>query len=532
MVSWKRIFRNNNKAAKYLKKYYGSNYNRMEEKRKEILKLLNLHEKKFGNEQIIIMRTPGRINLMGRHVDHQGGHVNLIAIDKEIFLSSSKRRDEKILAHDIDDNLFSSIYLDFSCLVGKLDETWYDFIKNNDKMNLLRSRGGHWENYFKGVYFRLKFLDQNRPLRGANFCVNGNIPIAAGLSSSSALTIGILESLVWWNELSLTDDQVIQLASEAEWFTGTRGGMGDHVAIKKCKKHTVSHVKFYNTKILDHCPFPEEIELLLVNSLVPADKSGTKRDKFNEKILAYEVGFNLLKKECPSLKNKLNYLRDINSENLLLSEAEILKLLLKIPEKIQFDEIEVFLPDKWQEITSKHDFKHRPKTLSLRKVMAFGFAECERSKHFFHLLKIKNFEEMGKLMYISHDGDRVVNFKSFRARPSPHDTKLTNQTLQRLITLLLTSPSFKLQYMSGGYECSIPEIDFIVDLSKKIRGVKGAQLIGGGMGGCALLLVEKGYSKKIKQIILKKYQKYFKKKCSIFKITPVEGCSILPETTD
>ncbi|MHA1689884.1 MAG: galactokinase [Promethearchaeota archaeon] len=528
-TSWQRIFRNKNEAVKYLEKYYGKNYDQMKEKRRELLKLLKFHEKKFGEEEIILIRCPGRINLMGRHVDHQGGHANLIAIDKEIFLSSSKRTDQKIIAHDVKHHLFPSILLDFSTIGVELNEQWLDFIKNNDKMRLLRSREGHWENYFKGVYFRLKFLDLTHHLQGANFCVNGTIPIAAGISSSSALTIGILETLAWWNELNFTDEQIIQLAAEAEWFTGTRGGMGDHVAIKKCKKQAVSHVKFFNTEILEHVPFPEEIELLLVNSHVIADKSGTKRDKFNENVLAYEIGFNLLKNNVPSLKDKLIFLRDINSENLGLSEVDILKLLLKIPEKIRFDEIKTLLPNTWQEIKSKHQFTMQPEILPIRKVLAFGISECERSKQFLHLLKTRNFKEMGKLMSISHDGDRVVNFNPSK-KPKPYDAELTDQKLYGLINLFSTSPSFKLQYLSGGYGCSIPEIDFIIDISCQIPEVFGAQLIGGGMGGCAVLMIKKGYSKKIKRTILKHYQKYFKKKCSILKITSVEGSSILPET--
>ncbi|MFX1340947.1 MAG: hypothetical protein ACFFDK_20220, partial [Promethearchaeota archaeon] len=80
--------------------------------------------------------------------------------------------------------------------------------------------------------------------------------------------------------------------------------------------------------------------------------------------------------------------------------------------------------------------------------------------------------------------------------------------------------------ISGGYGCSIPEIDFIIDLSQNLEGVLGAQLSGAGMGGSAMLLVEREYSEKIKSQLYKKYEKLFEKPCLIHNCRPVKGISI------
>ena len=74
--------------------------------------------------------------------------------------------------------------------------------------------------------------------------------------------------------------------------------------------------------------------------------------------------------------------------------------------------------------------------------------------------------------------------------------------------------------------CSNAEIDFVIDLVKNQDGVYGAQLSGAGMGGCAIILVEKKKQDTIKKLINNNYMKYFKKKCAIYCCQPVNGLSI------
>jgi len=86
--------------------------------------------------------------------------------------------------------------------------------------------------------------------------------------------------------------------------------------------------------------------------------------------------------------------------------------------------------------------------------------------------------------------------------------------------------SFDLSEISGGYGCSILEIDFIIDISKKYRGIIGAQLSGAGLGGCAMLLVQRSYAQFIMEKIQQEFQNYFKKECSIQSVKAVNGCLI------
>ena len=153
-------------------------------------------------------------------------------------------------------------------------------------------------------------------------------------------------------------------------------------------------------------------------------------------------------------------------------------------------------------------------------MIVYGISECERSKKFYEFLKIGDIKSAGRLMYISHNGDRVVffrrNFKSSLYENEADDTKLENYI----------DDDIRLDQISGGYGCSIPEIDFVIDLVKNHDGVFGAQLSGAGMGGCAMILVEKKKRDSIKKLINDNYMKHLKKRCVIYGCQPVNGLSI------
>ncbi|GAH68504.1 unnamed protein product, partial [marine sediment metagenome] len=127
---------------------------------------------------IIIVRAPGRINLMGRHVDHQNGLVNLIAIDKEIFITASIRKDYRLVAHNVDKVNFPDIKIDLSNLTSEICNNWLDVISNANFIQKYRSPKGKWDNYLKAAYLRLINLFGLDKIYGANICVSGNILIA------------------------------------------------------------------------------------------------------------------------------------------------------------------------------------------------------------------------------------------------------------------------------------------------------------------------------------------------------------------
>lgn len=521
---WIAIFSNKESSENFLKKDYGEDYD-CDTKLESILNLLNVHKIKFGNENVIIVRAPGRVNLMGRHIDHQGGCVNLIAIDREIFLTASLRNDQKVIGYNFEYAQFPEISFDFSNLEEMIQDSWINIINDKKIISNLRDPDGDWSNYFKAAYLRLIHLFKEKKLFGANFCVLGNIPIAAGLSSSSALIVGILFALLTLNNISLEEKDLVNMCAEAEWFVGTRGGAGDHVAIILGKKDKIAHVKFFELKILDWVDFPQNCALLICNTHVIADKSGSKKSLFNEKIMAYDIGFNLIKSKYPQYSKKIKFLRDVSADNLGISFEDFVNLLQKIPEYLEFKNLPEILGNAWRHMRLKFAFNNFPRKIPVRKVIVYGLSECERSKSFFRFIKNNNLKLAGKLMNISHDGDRVVSFNS-KLEEKYYKNEITNDYLKSCLEKNQDFSDKKTESFRGGYGCSIPEVDFIVDLAISQEGVLGAQLSGAGLGGSAMILLEKSHLMQIEKHISENYQEKFGKNCSIYRLKPVNGCSI------
>ena len=73
------------------------------EKQKErYIELLKHFIKKYGDKKVVITRSPGRVNLMGRHIDHRGGGINVMATDKDIVFVSASRNDDVVNISNVD----------------------------------------------------------------------------------------------------------------------------------------------------------------------------------------------------------------------------------------------------------------------------------------------------------------------------------------------------------------------------------------------------------------------------------------------
>ena len=111
-------------------------------------------------------------------------------------------------------------------------EDWNSVVNSEAMMKRFREYGVGWSEYIKAAVLRLQKKFSTQPLRGMDLTVAGNIPMAAGLSSSSSLIVGAAEAAVASNALKTFPAQLVTLCGEGEWFVGTRGGSADHAAVK------------------------------------------------------------------------------------------------------------------------------------------------------------------------------------------------------------------------------------------------------------------------------------------------------------
>ncbi len=475
-----------------LKSIYGEDNTLIDERLDAFLKVATKFRDIYGSDrEVNLVRVPARLNILGMHVDHRGGFVNPIAIDREIVLCYVCRNDDLIETHNMDTS-YSKRQFD---ITSELPKNKINTVKDwlawtQDETNKRKKNGTDkdWVNKLKSVPVYLQILYPDKKLSGFEGVLDSNIPAGVGLSSSSAIVVAMMEVMIDINHISVTDDQFVNYCGIAEWFVGTRGGSGDHAAIKFSRLGMITHMKTLpRLMIKSYLLFPEGYKILIFNSGIIADKSGGALQKFNEKTATYEIGEiymrEYLKKHHGDIFDKVTrsrnylsagekkfYLADVG-EN--FSQAQIYELLQSLPEHIGRDGLLAQLPQHEHLLREQFATHLEPEEgYQIRGVMVYGIAESERSRMAKEGLEKSKIRLFGNLMNISHDGDRVV-FKS-------EDIKKRKRTIDTAKDLCL-SP--------GEYDCSIPEIDEMVDAAQE-AGACGAQISGAGLGGSIMVLVE------------------------------------------
>ena len=192
-------------------------------------------------------------------------------------------------------------------------DDWQRVIDGPRLQRLLDAARGDWANYVKAAILRLQELFRDRRLRGLDMMVGGDIPMGAGLSSSSALVVATAEAVRVFNRLPVSARRLVSLCGEGEWFVGTRGGAADHAAIRLSHRGCVTRVGFFPFQIEDSAKFFPGHDLVACNSGIYAGKSREARNTFNAKVTAYHIGRVWFKMLRPDLAPRIEHLRDINA---------------------------------------------------------------------------------------------------------------------------------------------------------------------------------------------------------------------------
>ena len=513
-----------------LRSIYGDNPSLCEEKRNRLRQTVELFVDRFGREGLVtVVRAPGRVNLMGRHVDHRGGCVNLMAIDREHILVARRREDTTVRARNADTSQFEEQEFSLDDLLRRVRlDDWHDFLNSDQVLKMVRDLRGDWGNYLKAPMLRLQQETKDRQIKGLDCVVSGDIPVAAGLSSSSALVVAMAEALVRTNRLDLSPDDLVDVCGEGEWFVGTRGGSADHAAIKMSQFGQIAHVGFFPFAIHDYVPFPDGFSLIICDSRVQARKAAGAREAFNERVASFELAVHLVRKRFPNYAPLIQRLRDICPENLGIRFADIYRILLDIPVSVSSRDLQRELGEEvFGQVASMHT---PPEKYRLRERLLFGIAECERSKYCHRLLRNNEIAKFGWLMNVSHDGDRVRT-----AEGEPFICDVDSETIRSCIEGLQSEDpdrvlAAQLYAQPGAYACSIPEIDLLVDIALGTPGVLGAQISGAGLGGCMMVLSREEATEEVVSRMESLYYQPKNLEPGAMIFTPIAGCS--PVATD
>ena len=217
---------------------------------------------------VFAVRAPGRVNLIGEHTDYSNLPVMPIAIDRSTIVVATPRDDSVVELRNVDP--------DFPAREFRLEQHIPPFAT------------GDWANYvkagFQGVidHFTKRGVALDK-FRGATMIVDGQVPPAAGLSSSAALTVSSALALMAVNGLSQEPLETAQMVARSEWYVGTLAGGMDQAASMLGQRDHALLIHFDPLRVTP-VPMPKGAAIIVADSLEVADKSGKVRDEYNRRV--------------------------------------------------------------------------------------------------------------------------------------------------------------------------------------------------------------------------------------------------------
>lgn len=295
-------------------------------------------EKQFLNGDPIVFFSPGRVNLIGEHIDYLGGNVFPSAISLGTYAIVTKRTDKEF-------HFLSYNFKQFGTKRVVLDQLAYDEER-------------YWANYPTGMIDAFIKRGLHIPF-GLNIIIYGTLPNGAGLSSSASLEVlmGVVLRDMYHFDISMID--IVQVAQYVEnHYVGVNCGIMDQFAVGMSKEN---HALYLNTTTLSY----ELVPLELGDYVIVIGNTNKKRalsdSKYNERRRECDQGLDVVQQYYPDVKA----LCDLSEE-------------------------------AFQKIENNFAFEH------IKRRVKHAVTENDRTKKAVDALRAKNMELFGFLLNMSH----------------------------------------------------------------------------------------------------------------------------------
>uniref|UniRef100_A0A8C2GEH0 Galactokinase 2 n=1 Tax=Cyprinus carpio TaxID=7962 RepID=A0A8C2GEH0_CYPCA len=392
-------------------------------------KLKEAFHGKYGQEPLFFACAPGRVNLIGEHIDYCGYAVLPMAIEQNIVAAVSVSDSKTIQLANTEPK-----YKDFSVSVDGL---------SIDREN------PQWHYYFlcgvRGIQEHLSLSS----LAGMCCMVDGTIPASSGLSSSSALVCCAGLVTMEACQKALSKVTLAETCAKCERYIGTEGGGMDQSISFLAEEGTAKLIEFNPLRATD-VRLPDGAVFVIANCCVEMNKAASSH--FNTRVVECRIATKMLAKARGLDWSRLLKLGDLQKE-LQVSLEQMLELVEELlhPEPYSREEICKTLGISAEQLCED--------ILSANTQHATDFKLYQRARH------------------VYGEAARVLQFKAV-CDSSPADA------VAQLGDLMNRSHAS----CRDLYECSCPELDQLVDICLQ-AGAVGSRLTGAGWGGCTVSMV-------------------------------------------
>ena len=437
-----------------------------------------------GNKPLKICAAPGRVNLIGEHIDYNGYGVLPCAVGRftVIAIGLSKATETRAIS--------------IATLNGSIPE--FEVVLDN--VEAVPKDRHHWSNYVLAAYLGLRECGVLLP-RGLNIVVGGDLPQACGLSSSSSLVVASAMSMssLRLSRQFISPEMLADICMKAEWHVGTAGGGMDQAAIILSKTGFATSIQFnpLRTRLVQ---LPSGVSIIVANSLARSAKAETAHLRFNKRVFECKVSLRLLRQVLtPSaLPDPISDTFAHLQKDLGDSPDELIKLCREI------------IPE---DSVSKEEVSRSigPDTLELLLAKGrWGRSVWDLNTSFYLL---------NRAVHVLSEANRVDEFISAA------ETGNTD-----LLASLMNASGLS---CDEDYDCSCEELrNLIADMRES--GCLGARLTGAGWGGCAVGICK---SDQVETVVMNIKNLYFKKRLGmnvvndelVFSFEPASGAVIIDE---
>ncbi|XP_010671022.2 galactokinase [Beta vulgaris subsp. vulgaris] len=427
----------------------------LEEAKLRFDKIKSKFQQVFSHPPDIFARSPGRVNLIGEHIDYEGYSVLPMAIRQDTIVAIRKRGgdEEKIIRiTNLNDEKYSM------CTYAA------DFNQELDLKNL------KWGHYFicgyKGYYeyAKSKGLIVGEPV-GLDILVDGTVPTGSGLSSSAAFVCSSTIAIMAAFGVNFPKKEIAQLTCECERHIGTQSGGMDQAISVMAQTGFAELIDFNPIRATD-VKLPAGGSFVIAHSLAESQKAVTAATNYNNRVVECRLAAIVLgiklgmhPKEAVS---KVKTLSDV--EGLCMSFAGTrgsTDPVLAVKENLKE---EPYTAEDIEKITNESlpsIFSDSPSSLDVLKA-AQHYKLHQRAAH------------------VYSEAKRVYGFKDTVS------SDLSEEDMLKRLGDLMNESHYSCSVL---YECSCPELEELVKIARE-KGALGSRLTGAGWGGCTVSLVK------------------------------------------
>uniref|UniRef100_A0A5B7AA30 Putative galactokinase 1 n=1 Tax=Davidia involucrata TaxID=16924 RepID=A0A5B7AA30_DAVIN len=425
----------------------------------------------FGHPPHVYARSPGRVNLIGEHIDYEGYSVLPMAIRQDTIVAIRK--------HDAGE---SEKLIRIANVSDKYPICTYPADPNQD-IDLKNHKWGHYficgyKGYYE--YAKSKGLDVSVPV-GLDIIVHGTVPTGSGLSSSAAFVCSSTIAIMAAFDVNFPKKELAQLTCECERHIGTQSGGMDQAISVMAQSGFAELIDFNPIRATD-VQLPAGGLFVIAHSLAESQKAVTAATNYNNRVVecrlaAIVLGIKLGMKPQEAISN-VKTLSDVEglcvtfasshgSSDPILAVKELLN-----EEPYTAEDIEKITEENLQSI-----FANSPSSLDVLKA----------AKHF------KLFQ---RASHVYSEAKRVYAFKDTVS------SKLSEEDMLKKLGDLMNESHYSCSVL---YECSCPELEELVKICRN-NGAFGARLTGAGWGGCTVALVKENI---VPQFILNLKEQFY-----------------------